>query len=171
MIDREWLSDEEVERIATETEDAGHGWAGNVKTISHHGFFSPEALRHFVNRLSLAVAKKALDGQKQLLRETEAMAECMDMVRQDLITAGVVDKSVPPMMLAEAVIAAQHMAVSTEREACARINADKSERLGQEAEEALKEGDRDTCISSRAAAHLLSVCAARIRARGTGGEG
>jgi len=119
MIDREWLSDEEVESIATETEDAGHGWAGNVKTISHHGFFSPEALRHFVNQLSSAVAKKAAQA---------------------------------------------------EREACARINAEKSDRLGKEAEQALKEGDRDTCISSRAAAHLLSVCSARIRARGTGGE-
>ena len=63
------------------------------------------------------------------------------------------------------------MAAEGEREACALINAEKSERLGQEAEEALKEGDRDTCTSNRAAAHLLSVCAARIRARGTGGEG
>lgn len=65
MIDREWLSDEEVERIATETVDAGHGWAGNVKTISHHGFFSPEALRHFVNQLSSAVAKKAAEAERK----------------------------------------------------------------------------------------------------------
>ncbi len=65
----------------------------------------------------------------------------------------------------------EQRAAEAEREACARINAEKSERLGQEAEHALEEGDRDTCTSNRAAAHLLSVCAARIRARGTGGEG
>lgn len=124
-----------------------------------------------IERFAKLVEQKAIESQKQIRRETEAMAECMDMVRQDLITAGVVDKSVPPMMLAEAVIAAQHMAVSAEREACARINSEKSDRLGQEAEEALEEGDRNTCTSNRAAAHLLSVCAARIRARGTGGEG
>ncbi len=135
------------------------------------GLFLCAGLSSEVVDAALAIAQKAVEGQKQTRRETEAMAECMDIVRQDLITAGVVDKSVPPIMLAEAVIAAQQKALLAEREACARINADKSERLGQEAEEALKEGDRDTCISSRAAAHLLSVCAARIRARGTGGEG
>lgn len=134
-----------------------------ICTSSQHKEFLHDELIAFVDEL--------LTHAKQTRRETEAMAECMDMVRQDLITAGVVDKSAPPMMLAEAVIAAQQKAVSAEREACACINSDKSERLGQEAEEALKEGDHDTCISSRAAAHLLLVCAARIRARGTGGEG
>ncbi len=34
------------------------------------------------------------------------MAECMDMVRQDLIDAGVIDKSVAPMFVAEAVCSA-----------------------------------------------------------------
>lgn len=64
-----------------------------------------------------------------------------------------------------------HMSTKAEREACARINADKADRLAQEAEAAIDEGDHSTCTSNRAAAHLLSVCAARIRARGTGGEG
>lgn len=63
----------------------------------------------------------------------------------------------------------QAEAVEAEREACAAINDEKSDRLAQEAESALSEGDRDTCTSNRAAAHLLLVCAARIRARSTGG--
>lgn len=54
-------------------------------------------------------------------REIEAMAECMDMVRQDLITAGIIDKAVPPMMLPEAVIASVQKAVAAEREACAQL--------------------------------------------------
>ena len=66
------------------------------------------------------VAQKAVEGQKQTRRETEAMAECMDMARQDLITAGVIGKSVPPMMLAEAVIASRRKAVDGEREAIAQ---------------------------------------------------
>ncbi|GAB3416848.1 hypothetical protein NX774_12015 [Massilia agilis] len=36
---------------------------------------------------------------------TQGMADCMDMVRQELIEAGIIDKSVPPMMVANAVIA------------------------------------------------------------------
>lgn len=34
----------------------------------------------------------------------EGMAECMDMVRQELIEAGIIDKSVPPMMVSNAVL-------------------------------------------------------------------
>lgn len=39
------------------------------------------------------------------LVQQAAMAECMDMVREELIEAGVVDASVPPMMLSNAVLA------------------------------------------------------------------
>jgi hypothetical protein len=35
----------------------------------------------------------------------DLMAECMDMVRQDLIDAGVIAASIPPMMVSDAVIA------------------------------------------------------------------
>jgi hypothetical protein len=35
----------------------------------------------------------------------QGMADCMAMVRQELIEAGVIDKSVPPMMVADAVVA------------------------------------------------------------------
>lgn len=108
-----------------------------ICTSSQHKEFLHDELIAFVNEL--------LTHATQTRRETEAMAECMDMVRQDLITAGVVDKSVPPMMLAEAVIAAQHRAVSAEREACAQVG-------------------------MLEAMNGIEVSAA-IRARGTGGEG
>lgn len=46
------------------------------------------------------------------------MAECMDMVRQELIEAGIVDKTVPPMMVANAVVAYMHrQAAAAEAEA------------------------------------------------------
>lgn len=38
---------------------------------------------------------------------TLAMADCMDMVRQELVEAGVIDASVPPMFVTEAVL--QHV--------------------------------------------------------------
>jgi len=34
----------------------------------------------------------------------ELMADCMNMVRQELIDTGIIDKTVPPMMVADAVI-------------------------------------------------------------------
>ena len=39
-------------------------------------------------------------------RKNEGMAECMDMLRCDLIAAGVIDSSVPPMFMTEAVLGA-----------------------------------------------------------------
>ena len=86
MIDRAWLSDEEIELIATEAEDAGHGWAGNVKTISHHGFFTPEALRHFVNLLSSAVAKKAAEAERSACARVvdRHFSEFRDLMGEDL---------------------------------------------------------------------------------------
>ena len=84
---------------------------------------------------------------------------------------GVLEAEISEFELDAYTRAVTQMAVHAEREACARINADKADRLAQEAEQADREGDRDTCTSNRAAAHLLLVCAARIRARSTGGEG
>ena len=66
---------------------------------------------------------------------------------------------------------ATHRIEAQVREECARINDEKSRRLAQEAEAAIEQGDSDTCTSNRAAAHLLSVCAARIRAPQLEGEG
>lgn len=115
---------------------------------------------------AMAAAQEAVDGQKQTRRETEAMAECMDMVRQDLITAGVVDKSVPPMMLAEAVIAAQHKAVLNCREAIAGICDEVAKRSQEKA--SLNNGrESDMCFGQVIAAEAIAV---EIRARGTGRE-
>lgn len=43
---------------------------------------------------------------KQRAQEAELMAECTTMLRNDLIEAGVIDASVPPMMLTEAILGA-----------------------------------------------------------------
>ena len=52
-----------------------------------------------------------------------------------------------------------------ECEECAKINDAKAERLAQEAEDAARESDAETVTANRAAALLLIVCAANIRAR------
>lgn len=61
-----------------------------------------EAIYHFL----LEAARTSEDGKRQAVRQqtTQAMADCMDMVRQELIDAGLVGVDVPPMMLADAVI-------------------------------------------------------------------
>lgn len=57
---------------------------------------------------AMIAAMRAVDG-KGAAGTSEAsimlMAGCMDMVRQELIEAGVIDKAVPPMMVANAVLA------------------------------------------------------------------
>lgn len=130
-----------------------------ICTSSQHKEFLHDELIAFVDEL--------LTHAKQTRRETEAMAECMDMVRQDLITAGVVDKSVPPMMLAEAVIAAQQKAVLNCREAIAGICDEVAKRSQEKA--SLNNGrESDMCFGQVIAAEAIAV---EIRARGTGGEG
>lgn len=82
--------------------------------------------------LEFVPADLALDGlqrfhdlataeDRRLRQASELMAGCMDMVRQDLIAAGVIDATVPPMMVPEAVMAALQRAVADEREACAKV--------------------------------------------------
>lgn len=48
-------------------------------------------------------ARAALAAQAD---DNEAMAECMRMFRRDMIEAGVIGKSVPPMMMTEAILGA-----------------------------------------------------------------
>lgn len=79
-----------------------------------------------VNALGKSVPVEWLErfaniATKDVRREYEGMAECMDMVHHDLILAGIIDKSVPPMMIPEAVIGAIRAAVAAEREACAKV--------------------------------------------------
>jgi hypothetical protein len=52
----------------------------------------------------------------QKAQENELMAECTVMLRDDLIEAGIVDKTVPPMMLTEAIFRyASALRLDTER--------------------------------------------------------
>lgn len=59
-------------------------------------------------------------AEREKRKEYEMMAECMDMVHQELIQSGVISKEVPPMMVAEAVMVAVRNAVAAEREACSQ---------------------------------------------------
>lgn len=54
-------------------------------------------------------------AEREKRKAYEMMAECMDMVRQELIQAGVISKEVPPMMVGDAVVAAMQSAVAAER--------------------------------------------------------
>ncbi len=63
----------------------------------------------------------AVASELRRRQESELMADCMDMVRMDLIAARVIDATVPPMMVPEAVVAALQTAVAAEREACAKV--------------------------------------------------
>lgn len=62
----------------------------------------------------------AVAAELRRRQESELMADCMDMVRMDLIAARVIDATVPPMMVPEAVVAALQKAVADEREECAK---------------------------------------------------
>jgi hypothetical protein len=57
---------------------------------------------------------------RQALRnDIDGMAECMDMVRQDLINMGIIGADIAPRFIPEAVAGAIQKAVAAEREACA----------------------------------------------------
>lgn len=64
-----------------------------MKTISSHGFFSPEALRQFVNLVSAAVAQKAAEAERDaieaLIEETACGISSLDATEfySDLLRA------------------------------------------------------------------------------------
>ena len=64
--------------------------------------------------------------EREKHQENNLMAECMDMVRDDLIRAGIISEEVPPMMLPEAIKRALKERVEAEREKCALIYANPS---------------------------------------------
>jgi len=66
------------------------------------------------------IQREAAELERSKRLEAEGMAECMDMVRQELIAAGVINDAVPPMMLPEAILGSMRAAVAAEREACAQ---------------------------------------------------
>lgn len=53
---------------------------------------------------AIAEAEAERDALKRELQESRGIADCMQMLRQDMIDAGVLDASVPPMMMSEAII-------------------------------------------------------------------
>ena len=64
-----------------------------------------------------------VDALQQALRnDIDGKAQCMDMVRTDLISMGIIDAGVAPMFIPEAVAGAIQKAVAAEREACAVIS-------------------------------------------------
>ena len=132
-------------------------------------------------------AELAAAAERQRCQEYEAMAECMLMVRLELVSAGLVDKSVPPMMLPDAILSAHRAAVAKERASrraaqCETVDLkERIARVGVEHRRALHEAlqqEREACaqiVERNAAAcvthamlrDILMSNAAAIRARTT----
>lgn len=53
---------------------------------------------------AVSVALNSDRNERYARLELEGMAECMDMVRQELIDGGIIGASTPPMMVGSAVI-------------------------------------------------------------------
>ena len=100
--------------------------------IGHDAGFDTSELTGEVIALLECVAEHAEAKERTARQEAQAMAECLDMLRTDLIAAGVVGPEVAPMFLTEAVLSA----VSLER--AARIEA--QQRLADMQELATKSG-------------------------------
>jgi hypothetical protein len=70
---------------------------------------APEKIMNCISAASLLRTQASriteLEAEIADLQVTSMMAECMDMVRQDLIDADVIAASVPPMMVSDAVVA------------------------------------------------------------------
>ena len=100
--------------------------------IGHDFGFDTSELKGEIIALLECVAEHAEAKERTARQEAQAMAECLDMLRTDLIAAGVVGPEVAPMFLTEAVLSA----VSLER--TARIEA--QQRLADMQELAAKAG-------------------------------
>lgn len=104
------MNREEVIRMAREAGMEANEAPKAVKALGH----SVPLL--WLERFAALVAAEEREKRKAY----EMMAECMDMVRQELIQAGVISKEVPPMMVADAVMVAVRNEVAAERDACAK---------------------------------------------------
>ena len=103
-----------------------------------------------------------LEKERTARQEAQAMAECLDMLRTDLIAAGVVGPEVAPMFLTEAVLSE----VSLER--TARIEAQMRLHIASLSDAVTAE--REACAELMEQQHtwITNVAAsALIRARGT----
>ena len=61
-------------------------------------------LRHAGAQAMCNSQQAEIAALRQKISENELMAECTVMLRDDLIEAGIIDKTVPPMMLTEAIL-------------------------------------------------------------------
>ena len=79
------------------------------------------AMRYAIQKAVAAERDYEIDKLRLRCKNAEGMADCMDMVRQDLINMGIIGDDVAPMFIPEAVAGAIQKAVAAEREACAVI--------------------------------------------------
>ena len=105
-------------------------------------------------------------AERQKRKESEMMAECMDMVRQELIAAGLVESSVPPMMLPEAIFSAHRAAVAAERESCAQVCEEMAQHWADYKDTALLNGDVQLSNAASGEPRAANALAELIRSRG-----
>lgn len=80
--------------------------------LTDGGYFQTQSQVHFgasarihARDAEIVDLRAALAAKTEAQQSTDLMAQCMDMVRSELIEAGIIDKTVPPMMVANAVCA------------------------------------------------------------------
>jgi hypothetical protein len=81
---------------------ARKGWSWAINHWKHRFTLKQESIE---KRL-----KECEDKVKVDLAQANGMAESMDLLREDLIQLGVIDHTVPPMFMTEAVVKALHKA-------------------------------------------------------------
>ena len=118
--------------------------------------YAPDEVE-FLEALASLVASATRRRYQAEIERWQTEAATAEKWRGIALTKAGIDRS--------AAAALRQEGANVEREACAKINDAKAERLAQEAEDAARERDAETVTANRAAALLLIVCAANIRAR------
>ena len=118
--------------------------------------YAPDEVE-FLEALASLVASATRRRYQAEIERWQTEAATAEKWRGIALTKAGIDRS--------AAAALRQEGANVEREACAKINDAKAERLAQEAEDAARESDAETVTANRAAALLLIVCAANIRAR------
>lgn len=81
------------------------------------------------------------DEARQKFNQADLMAECTTMLRDDLIEAGIVDKTVPPMMLTEAIMR-YVQTLTAERDALQAAIKQQLSDMGRQADDLRANADR-----------------------------
>jgi hypothetical protein len=92
------------------------------------------------------------------------MAECMDMVRQELIQAGIVEATVPPMMVANAVV--KYMLIQNEAAKAEAKFADEMHDRAKNAEAEIESLKTELIASYGSRAGLIELCQGIAKALG-----